>query len=121
MSCSNCFEVALRACPSTLELTAGLTPDTEYYWVIRKNNRVYQAKTTTDGDGKLVIDCSTLPAGLLNSYAGFFTLEIREGSNYLNVVPLTIDTVAYTCILMSFVEVDGEAGINNVINTTIAA
>jgi hypothetical protein len=120
MSCSNCFEVALRACPSTLELTAGLTPDTEYYWVIRKNNRVYQAKATTDGDGKLVIDCSTLPAGLLNSYAGFFTLEIRLGSDYLSIVNLTINAVEYPCILMSFMEVEGEAGINNVLNSVAA-
>jgi hypothetical protein len=121
MSCSNCFEVYLQQCPATIELTAGLTADTEYYWVIQKNNRIYQAKATTDTDGKLIIDCSNLPAGLLNAYAGSFKLEIREGANYLNVVPLTIDTVAYTCILMSFVEVDGEAGINNVINTTVAA
>jgi ABC-type branched-subunit amino acid transport system permease subunit len=103
-----------------LELTAGLTPDTEYYWVIQKNNRIYQAKATTDGTGKLVIDCSTLPAGLLNAYAGFFTLEIRSGSDYLSIVNLTINTVAYTCILMSFVEVEGEAGINNVLNSVAA-
>jgi hypothetical protein len=121
--CTNCFDIALAACPSTIELTAGLTADTEYFWVIKSktSNRVYQAKATTGSDGKLVIDVSSLPAGLLNQHAGFFELEIREGSNYLNVVDLTIDTVTYTCILMSFVEVDGEPGINNVINSVVSA
>lgn len=113
MSCSNCFEVQLQQCPTTIELTAGLTADTDYFWVLSRGRRIYQKKVTTDGAGKLVIDCADLPDGLLNPYAGLFFLEIHEGANYLNIVTLTGD---YKCILIQFVDVEGDAGINNLIN-----
>lgn len=112
MSCSNCFEVFLKQCPATIEVLGGLTPATDYYWVIQRNSRIYQKKVTTDIAGKLVIDVTDLPDGLLNAYAGSFFLEIREGANYLNVVTLN----TYTCILMTFVDVEGDAGTNNLIN-----
>jgi hypothetical protein len=112
MSCSSCFEVFLKQCPATIEVTAGLTPSTDYFWVIQRNNRVYQKKVTTDGTGKLVIDTTDLPDGLLNAYAGSFTLQIRDGANYPNVVTLN----TYTCILMTFTDTEGDAGTNNLIN-----
>jgi hypothetical protein len=113
MSCSNCFEVDLKQCPSTIELMAGLTATTDYFWVIQKNSRIYQKKVTTASDGKLVIDTTDLPAGLLNAYAGAFILEIRDGSNYPTIITLT---GGYTCIVMRFVDVEGDPGVNNLIN-----
>lgn len=113
MSCTSCFEAILKPCPSTIELTAGLAADTDYFWVLSKGRRIYQKKVATDSAGKLVIDCSVLPDGLLNPHAGLFFLEIRAGDNYTNIISLTGD---YTCILIQFVDVEGDAGINNLIN-----
>ncbi len=113
MPCSTCFEITLQSCPATIELIGGLDPSTEYFWVIRtKTGKVYQRKATTNGSGKLSIDTSMLPDGMLNPYAGSFQLEIREGGNYLNIVPLSLNDENYTCVLLSFAELEGDEGIN---------
>jgi hypothetical protein len=117
MSCSSCFETRLQACPSSIVLIAGLTPSTEYFWCLTAmtHGKIYQRKATTDVDGKLTLDTSTLPDGLLNAHAGFFSLEIRNGADYLDVIPLTFGTGIFNCVMIEFVEVEGDTGINNFI------
>jgi hypothetical protein len=115
MSCSTCFETRLQACPSSIVLTAGLAASTEYFWCLTSmtHGKIYQRKATTDIDGKLTLDTSTLPDGLLNAHSGFFSLEIRNGADYLEVIDLTFGTETFSCIMIEFVEVEGDAGINN--------
>jgi hypothetical protein len=117
LSCSTCYEALLKACPPSIELKAGLTANTEYFWVLRplRTGKIYQRKASTNVDAKLVIDTTVLPDGLLNNQAGAFSLEIREGNDYLQVKQLTINTVAYNCIVISFVDIGGDPGINNTI------
>lgn len=121
MSCTTCYEVILHACPDSIILKAGLAPATEYYWLIEtRHSKIYQKKAVTDGDGTLTMDVSLLPAGMLNSSAGFFKLQIRQGTNYLALVPLTIEAQEYTCVQMKFQNTEGDAGINNHIYTEAA-
>jgi hypothetical protein len=115
-ACATCFDAILQSCPEAIIIDAGLSPNTEYYWVIKsKTGKIYQRKVSTNSAGRLTIDASVLPNGLLNSYAGTFTLEIREGADYLSVVPIAIGEDEYECILISFSDIDGNAGDNNVI------
>lgn len=118
MICSTCYETTLKACPATIDLIAGLSPNTTYYWLLTTPRRtLFQRQETTDANGKLTIDCNaSFPAGLLNQHAGFFELEVREGDNYLNTVPLTIGNKTYDCVMIQFANIDAEpANLYNVI------
>lgn len=105
--CQACAEYSIKSCSSTIELKAGLSPNTEYYWLITNpKNKVYQRRATTDDTGKLTIDATVFPAGLLNPYAGMFELQIRDGSDYLTVVPMTLQGASFDCIKFSFQDID---------------
>lgn len=117
--CSTCLEVILQSCPETIQVK-GLTAATEYYWIITtKFGKLYQKLTTTDAEGVLTIDCSILPEGMLNPHAGAFRLEVRAGANYLTIIPLTLDGESYDCLMLSFADVEGDAGINNLITVAV--
>jgi hypothetical protein len=114
MSCTTFYEALVKTCPGSIVLVAGLAASTEYYWLITGiSGKVYQRKATTDATGKLTIDTSMLPAGMLNEHAGSFFLEVRQGDNYLAKVKLTIDAVQWDGVLMNFQSVTGDTGINN--------
>lgn len=104
-----CYELILRACSATIVIKAGLTPSTSYYWLLTtRTGKIYQRQAATDGDGKLTIDCSLLPKGLLTPYAGFFTLEVRKGDDYLQKADLLIGGKTYPCVQLKFATIDAE-------------
>jgi hypothetical protein len=108
MSCS-CYESIIRSCSSAITLIAGLTATTSYYWLLTApSGKIYQRQAITDAEGKLLIDTSFLPDGLLNSNAGYFNLEIRSGVNYLTKVDLTLGGNTYSCVLIKFENIDAE-------------
>lgn len=114
--CATCLEVNLQSCPDFLYVKGGFSANTEYFWCLtNKFGKIYQRLVTTDGDGKLTIDCSFLPDGALNAYAGAFKLQIRDGSNYLTIIPLSLNDEEFDCIMLSFVDTEGDEGINNLI------
>jgi hypothetical protein len=120
MTCSTCYKAAVKACPESLVLDAGLQETTSYYWVIQTaRGKIYQRLVETDGTGKLVIDTSVLPPGSLNRYSGDAILEIRDGADYVNVIELQFGEDKFTCVLVSFMDTDG-VGENNHIYSQVA-
>ena len=101
MSCvKECYEAIISTCSSDIFLRAGLTPDTEYYWVLTdRHNNIYQRKVSTDDTGTLTLEAAALPQGL-NKYSGTLNLSIREGNDYLQSVELTFDGENYSCVLI---------------------
>jgi hypothetical protein len=111
LSCIACFESKLKACPSSIKLIAGLAPSTDYYWLLRSpKGRIYQKLATSETDGSLIIDVSMIEAGTLNKYAGFFNLELRLGTNYLQTVPMTLQGDPHDCVQIEFVDLVQEQG-----------
>lgn len=119
--CSTCFEATLKSCPDFINISAGLAADAEYYWVIRRGNKVRQKLVTTNAEGVLSIDATDFPDGYFNAFSPWTELQIREGANYLNVVTLSINGEDYDCINLSFSDIEGDEGANNsVYSSTIS-
>jgi hypothetical protein len=77
VNCSNTFSDFLVRCPDSIKVNSYLDPTTEYKWVITdKFQKQHSGYSTTDADGHFEIPVDDLPDGLLNQYAGDFTLEI---------------------------------------------
>jgi hypothetical protein len=123
MACApGCYEVVLQSCSDTIIVSAGLTPNTEYYWVIEnRHGNLYQRLVTTDANGLLAIDTSVLPLGSLNKHAGFLKLKIKDGSNYANVVTLQFGEESYSCVLINLSEIDRENDDMSALNVIQAA
>lgn len=117
MNCNPSYEAILKACPATIELKAGLSANTSFYWLLTiRSGKIYQRQANTDATGKLTIDCSQLPAGLLNPNAGYFTLQVRNGNDYLQTATLTFSGKTYSSVQLKFEEMDAEpANLYNVI------
>lgn len=102
-TCATCFETVLAACPPTIRVKAGLTPNTEFFWLLTAPTGIlYQRTATSDSLGDLLIDTSKLPQGLLTPGAGFFKLELRKGDNYLDEVPMMLQGAGYECAYLGF-------------------
>jgi hypothetical protein len=111
-----CFEATISTCSSDIFLKAGLTANTEYYWVLTdRHNNVYQRKVTTDEDGTLVMESAALPQGL-NKYSGALNLSIRKGDDYLQVVNLTFGEETYTCVYILLENFDREESDDSEVN-----
>lgn len=113
--CPSCYQATIKSCSESIVLTAGLTPSTTYYWVIKnKFGKLYQRQATTDVNGNLTIDLTVLPEGATNEFSGFFELTLKEGTNYLNNVNMTFGEKAYGCVMFDFAAID-DTNAHNVI------
>jgi len=80
----NCrtFTDYLVDCPESIKVNALLEPATQYQWVIKdKFGNEHAGTGFSDGNGFLSIDVDDLPAGLLTSYSGDFTLFLYKYPN----------------------------------------
>jgi hypothetical protein len=118
MACSKgCFEVVLKSCTDEIYVLAGLTPSTNYYWVIEnRHGNIYQRLVTTDVQGGLTIDTTVLPVGSFNKHAGFLKLKIKEGNNYANIVNFIFGNEQYSCVHINLSEIDIESGDTSELN-----
>lgn len=115
MACLPCFKDNISCGNDLLIIAATLAPGIDIKWVLTTpQGAEYSAETITDNNGNFTIDVTALPEGLLNPYAGLFTLEVFEQDAY-QCNQLTWNDSAYctpyTCI--SFDIVNG----NNVKNS----
>lgn len=97
MSCSSSvFKDYISNCQDYITVNVVLDPATEYKWVITdKFSKAYSGLFTTDADGHFDIPVTDLPEGLLNNYAGTFTLEVWTvegvyGETQCQKIPLPI-------------------------------
>lgn len=99
MSCTNCFEALIQSCSDVI-IKAALPANYPVYWRINKasGNKIYQKLVNAASNGDITIAKADLPDGFLNSYAGPFNIELRDGNNYLNNIAVFFDGVQYTCI-----------------------
>ncbi len=82
MHCDNAFRESICHCipyEDEIVVNTALTPGLELTWFITdKFEQVYSGSVTIDTDGKIHIPIAELPDGLLNQYAGVFSLHFEE-------------------------------------------
>jgi len=99
MSCNTCYKDWISCGETAISVYATLLPETNYTWILTTaQGAKYMGAVTTDEDGQFILAVSELPEGLLNPYAGLFTLEVQAG----HCNPATWNDSAYctpyTCI-----------------------
>lgn len=101
-TCDTCFELIFPDCQDML-FELGLTPTTEYYVIITdKFGNEYYDQITTDADGNIVVDPSLYVSGsLFTPFSGSFTLTIKEGLVYSDLIEFTVDSITYNCVIFS--------------------
>lgn len=99
IDCTPCFSDWINCGIDQIFVYGTLIAETDYTWILTTpQDAKYTGTVTTDADGNFVLDASDLPDGLLNPYAGVFTLEAQSGI----CTPATWNDSAYcesyTCI-----------------------
>ena len=102
MPCTRCYQDYISCGNETIIVAGTLAADTAYKWVLTTaTGAKYSADVTTDANGNFTITVADLPNGLLNPYAGEFTLEILDNTAYQCGPALWNDSAycdAYSCI-----------------------
>ena len=114
MSCKKeCFEATITNCTDDIILKAGLAATTQYFWLVEdRHGNITQRQATTDAQGTLTIATPLF----INPHSGMLKLSVREGGNYLNVVPMTFDAEEYNCVLITIAVIDREDSDDSPIN-----
>lgn len=77
MVCTRSHTILLPACPESLNINAGLQPNTAYQWELTTRfNITYSHTTTTDANGLLNIGATLMPSGLFMPFSGTFTFKV---------------------------------------------
>jgi hypothetical protein len=99
--CDTCYEAKIDSCAETIMLDAGLEPSTDYIVIIKdKFNSTFKLAVTSGVDGKLEFNTSALPVGLLNPFAGAFTLTVQLAEECTDT-ELTLCETQYTCVAIT--------------------
>ena len=100
--CESCYVMTAENCADTITLAVGLTPSTQYaVWMEDKFGTFYVQTVTSNGSGELILNLSEVDLAL-TPYSGSYELSVST-SYYTNTTEtLTIATVNYTCINLSF-------------------
>jgi hypothetical protein len=109
--CNNIFPITLPA-PSginpavdNITVNAGLTPGTEYWYIITdKFGNRYTKQVTADENGSFELQASDFPQGLFNPYSGKFPLQVKKTLQDEAPQPLTFCGVTYDTVLMTFAD-----------------
>lgn len=79
MECKHAFSDFISNCQTGIIVNAHITPITNYQWlIVDKFDNEYVGTLTTDANGNFTIPVTDLPPGLLNSYSGWFALQVLE-------------------------------------------
>jgi hypothetical protein len=113
---SSCFESTIETCNDII-IRANFPAAMELYWILRKigSTTPVQRIATTDGDGYLTIPIAQLPDGYLQA-GNFYTIEIRDGGNYLQSLIFEFGGVEYDCITVELVNFNRETDDGSDIN-----
>ena len=101
-TCDTCYELTFPDCQDMV-FDLGLTPASEYYVIITdKFGNEYYDQLTVDASGSLIIDPLLYVQGsLFTPFSGSFTLTIKEGLVYSDLIEFTIDSISYNCVIFS--------------------
>lgn len=81
--CTTCFKDYISCGNTELFVVATLDNNAAYVWVLTTPmGAKYSGEITTDANGNFKIPVSALPDGLLNPYAGEFTLTVQANDAY---------------------------------------
>ena len=81
--CIPCYKDYISCGLTQLHVIGRLVASSAYTWVLTTpQGAKYSAEITTDTAGAFTIDVAALPEGLLNPYAGIFTLTVKNNDAY---------------------------------------
>ena len=80
--CDKCIKDHISCGLDQIYVLGVLNSNLPIKWVITNKDAEYFGGTTTDANGQFIIDTSLLPPGLLNPYAGTFTLTVFSNDAY---------------------------------------
>ncbi len=113
MACLPCYKDWISCGNATIDVVGKLAASTAYIWTITNKGAKYQGEVTTNSDGGFTIDVADLPDGLLNPYAGVFTLTVTANDAYQCAASTWNESAycdSYDCI--EFEVVNGSANKN---------
>lgn len=93
MECNQSFTDYLVQCPEGIDvnLVADAPPYSALRWlIIDKFGNQYTGDVITNGNSGFTIPVSDLPAGLLTSYSGDFSLSVLDTDHGNKVVPILV-------------------------------
>jgi hypothetical protein len=117
MSCeAACFEYQVTSCDDII-VRAGFPPNYDLYWIVRKtgSSNKYQVKKATENNGDLIIEKSLLPDGFFVK-GRQFSIEIRNGADYMEMVAFIFGGVQYTCIQAEIVSINTQESDDSPVN-----
>jgi len=110
IDCTPCFQDYISCGNDTILVAATLEASTAYKWILTApSGAKYSGDVTTDTNGNFLIYTADLPNGLLNPYAGMFTLTVLADDAYQCTSVTWNDSAycdSYSCI--SFEVVNGD-------------
>jgi hypothetical protein len=104
--CEGAYELTLTACQGNYVIPSGLTPISNYYFVIETNRgkRYRQAvSTNVDGDVQLWANAPEFPEGFFTPEMYTYTCKVYTDSSLTNQVNFTIDNIVYSSINLNFI------------------
>lgn len=101
--CNNIYYQNLPACADGFTVALGLTPDTDYYWILTdKFEHTYSEIVTTDSEGAFIISADDFPSGFFNEFAGPMELEVKGNPYYCEPLTFTVCGVEYDRMVIEF-------------------
>lgn len=82
IACLPCFKDYISCGNDIITVVGTLTADADYKWILTNKGAKYSGDVTTDSNGNFSITVADLPEGLLNPYAGEFTLTVVADDAY---------------------------------------
>lgn len=104
--CEGAYELTLTACEGNYIIPSGLTPISNYYFVIESNRgkRYRQAvSTNVNGDVQLWANAPEFPEGFFTPEMYTYTCKVYTDSALTNQVQFTIENIVYNTINLNFI------------------
>ena len=100
--CESCYLQTVEACSAAVTLSVGLTPATAYtVWMQDKFETIYKQDVTSDLSGNIELDLEAVDLSF-TPYSGDYLITISTSADTNTTEQLTIATVHYNCINLSF-------------------
>lgn len=100
--CESCFLQPVESCSTNVTLAVGLTASTAYtVWLQDKFETFYKQDVTSDLSGNIELDLEAVDLSF-TPYSGDYLVTVSTSSDTNTTEQLTIATVHYNCINLSF-------------------
>lgn len=100
--CKNIYKDSISPCVDNLHIFGLVSPNTTIFWVLTDSKKnTYYGQVTSDANGELDIDLTSLPDGLLSLGNGAFTLVFKNIFESCDATPIDICGVKYDGIVFT--------------------